>query len=61
MRILITNDDGIHAPGLQAMENIARALSDDVALDLPAGVFLNVNFPDVEPDQVKGVRITRQG
>ena len=29
MRILITNDDGIHAPGLQACEKIARALSDE--------------------------------
>src|SRR5271166_2960887 len=30
MRILITNDDGIHAPGLKAAEKIAHALSDDV-------------------------------
>src|SRR3981189_606013 len=27
MRILCTNDDGIHAPGLKAVEEIARALS----------------------------------
>ena len=30
MRILLTNDDGIHAPGLASLEKIARALSDDV-------------------------------
>ncbi len=30
MRILITNDDGIHAPGLKSLERIARALSDDI-------------------------------
>src|SRR4051812_43405584 len=30
MRILITNDDGIHAPGLTVCEDIARQLSDDV-------------------------------
>jgi 5'-nucleotidase len=30
MRILITNDDGVHAEGLMVLENIARALSDDV-------------------------------
>ena len=30
MRILITNDDGIHAEGLAALERIAKALSDDV-------------------------------
>jgi 5'-nucleotidase len=35
MRILITNDDGIHAPGLVALEKIARALSDDVIVIAP--------------------------
>ncbi|MGH6777014.1 MAG: 5'/3'-nucleotidase SurE, partial [Bradyrhizobium sp.] len=30
MRILCTNDDGIHAQGLKVVEEIARALSDDV-------------------------------
>ncbi|WP_022727098.1 5'/3'-nucleotidase SurE [Fodinicurvata sediminis] len=29
-RILVTNDDGIHAPGLHALERIAHTLSDDV-------------------------------
>ncbi len=35
MRILITNDDGIHAPGLAAAERIAAALSDDVWVVAP--------------------------
>ena len=35
MRILITNDDGIHAPGLAACEQIARALSDEVWIVAP--------------------------
>ncbi|QOZ26124.1 5'-nucleotidase SurE [Bradyrhizobium ivorense] len=35
MRILCTNDDGIHAPGLQVVEQIARALSDDVWIVAP--------------------------
>ena len=35
MRILCTNDDGIHAPGLKALETIARALSDDVWVVAP--------------------------
>jgi 5'-nucleotidase len=35
LRILVTNDDGIHAPGLTAAENIARALSDDVWVVAP--------------------------
>src|ERR1700760_503731 len=35
MRILCTNDDGIHAPGLKVIEEIARALSDDVWVVAP--------------------------
>ena len=35
MRILITNDDGIHAPGLDACETIARALTDEVWIVAP--------------------------
>ena len=35
MRILVTNDDGIHAPGLEACETIARELSDDVWIVAP--------------------------
>ena len=35
MRILLTNDDGIHAPGLKVLERIARALSDDVWIVAP--------------------------
>jgi 5'-nucleotidase len=30
MRILVTNDDGIHAPGIAILETLAAALSDDV-------------------------------
>lgn len=36
MRILLTNDDGIHAPGLEVLESIARRLSDDVWVCAPA-------------------------
>jgi 5'-nucleotidase len=35
VRILLTNDDGIHAPGLEALEKIAAALSDDVWVCAP--------------------------
>tara|TARA_R110002020_G_scaffold23525_3_gene78222 strand:- start:9097 stop:9849 length:753 start_codon:yes stop_codon:yes gene_type:complete len=35
MRILITNDDGIHAEGLEVLERIARTLSDDVWIVAP--------------------------
>lgn len=36
MRILLTNDDGYHAPGLAALEAIAAELSDDVWVVAPA-------------------------
>ncbi|MDF1609891.1 5'/3'-nucleotidase SurE [Hoeflea sp. YIM 152468] len=35
MRILITNDDGIHAEGLEVLERIARQLSDDIWIVAP--------------------------
>ena len=35
LRILLTNDDGIHAPGLKSLEKIAKALSDDVWIVAP--------------------------
>jgi 5'-nucleotidase len=35
MRILVTNDDGIHAPGLVVAEKIAQALCDDVWVVAP--------------------------
>ena len=34
-RILLCNDDGIHAPGLRALQKIAKALSDDVWIVAP--------------------------
>ena len=36
MRMLLTNDDGYHAPGLAALERIAATLSDDVWIVAPA-------------------------
>jgi 5'/3'-nucleotidase len=35
LRILISNDDGIHAPGLAVAEKIARVLSDDIWVVAP--------------------------
>lgn len=35
MRILLTNDDGVHAPGLKVLEEIAGALSDDIWIVAP--------------------------
>jgi 5'-nucleotidase len=36
MRIVLTNDDGVHAPGLKVLEKIARQFSDDVWIVAPA-------------------------
>ena len=36
MRILLTNDDGIHAPGFAVLERIAASLSDDIWVVAPA-------------------------
>src|SRR5262245_15511489 len=35
MRILLTNDDGVFAPGLAVLEEIARSVSDDVWIVAP--------------------------
>ena len=51
MRILLTNDDGVHAPGLAELEAIARELSDDIWVCAPAeeqsgaGHSLSLNRP----------------
>src|SRR5215813_2669275 len=34
-RILVTNDDGINAPGLKVLETVARSLSNDVWVVAP--------------------------
>jgi 5'-nucleotidase len=46
MRILICNDDGIEAPGLNALEEIARDLSDDVGIVAPETDSRCIAFPD---------------
>lgn len=35
MRVLVTNDDGIHAPGLEIAERIARTIADEVWVVAP--------------------------
>ncbi len=50
-RILVTNDDGIHAPGLKVLEKIARQLSSDIWVVAPeteqsgAGHSLTLTLP----------------
>src|SRR3954471_8318352 len=61
MRILCTNDDGIHAPGLAALERIARVLSDDVWIVAPetdqSGVSHSLSLND--PLRLRAVRERR--
>lgn len=51
MRILLTNDDGYHAPGFKVLEEIARQFSDDIWVCAPseeqsgAGHSLTLNYP----------------
>ncbi|QFT76909.1 5'/3'-nucleotidase SurE [Erythrobacter sp. THAF29] len=51
MRILLTNDDGYHAPGFEVLEEIARQFSDDIWVCAPseeqsgAGHSLTLNHP----------------
>ena len=51
LRILVTNDDGIHAPGLAVLERIAAELSDEVWVCAPteeqsgAGHSLTLHMP----------------
>lgn len=51
LRILLTNDDGINAPGLEVLEAIARELTDDVWIVAPeqeqsgAGHSLSLHHP----------------
>ncbi|MCP9222251.1 5'/3'-nucleotidase SurE [Erythrobacter sp. LQ02-29] len=35
MKILLTNDDGVHAPGLEVLEAIAREFTDDIWICAP--------------------------
>ena len=51
LRILISNDDGVRAPGIKVLHRIARELSDDVWISAPlneqsgAGHSLTLRYP----------------
>lgn len=65
-RILLSNDDGISAPGLAILEKIARALTDDVWVVAPvaeqsgAGHSLTLHTP-LRPSKVGEKRYTVNG
>jgi len=65
-RILVTNDDGIHAPGLDALAEIASQLSSDVWIVAPefnqsgAGHSLSINHP-IRARQVSETKFAVEG
>ena len=65
-RILVTNDDGIHAPGLDALAEIASELSSDVWVVAPefnqsgAGHSLSINHP-IRARQVNETKFAIEG
>jgi 5'-nucleotidase len=65
-RILVTNDDGIHAPGLEALIEIASQLSSDVWVVAPefnqsgAGHSLSIHKP-IRSRQVSDTRFAIEG
>jgi 5'/3'-nucleotidase len=44
-----------------AIQHAPAVIKDLLSEDWPPGILMNVNFPDRQPDAVKGVRVTRQG
>ncbi len=56
------NFEGSRIVPWQTCEKHAPALLDKlINLDLPEGTFLNVNFPNCEPDMVQGYEVATQG
>ncbi|SMH48975.1 5'/3'-nucleotidase SurE [Mesorhizobium australicum] len=55
------HDDGRIVPWGTAESLAPDLLHKLIAADLPKGVFLNVNFPNCEAEEVEGVEVTSQG
>ncbi|MCV0396690.1 MAG: 5'/3'-nucleotidase SurE [Rhizobiaceae bacterium] len=54
-------NDGRVVPWQTAETHAPALLEKLLGMDVPRGIFFNVNFPNCEPDQVKGVEVTEQG
>ena len=54
-------EDGRDVPWETAETLAPELLKRLLAIDLPAGTFLNVNFPNCPPDEIDGVSVTSQG
>jgi 5'-nucleotidase len=54
-------EEGREVPWETAEALAPELLKKLLAVDLPAGTFLNINFPNCRPDEVEAVRVTVQG
>ena len=74
LKILLSNDDGISAPGIQLLAKALRAFAQvqivtpdrnrsgsSNALTLRTGKILNINVTDLPLAEIKGIRVTRCG
>lgn len=57
----VRRDNGRYVPWEVAETHAPDLLRKLIEADLPDGTFLNVNFPNCEPDNVQGVEVTSQG
>ena len=59
LSLLAENDED--AKWQTAAKHFAKVVRSVCAVGWPANVFINVNFPNVVPEKVKGIRATTQG
>lgn len=59
LSLLAENDE--NAKWQTASRHFAKVVRSVCAVGWPANVFINVNFPDVAPEKIKGIRVTTQG
>ena len=56
--VSVNNHDASH---FEAASKLAVDTMEQVLSDLPANVMLNINTPDLPPEEIKGVRVARLG
>ena len=55
------NDNRRFVPWAVAERHAPPLLEKLIAMDMPGGTFINVNFPNCGADEVKGVAVAEQG
>jgi 5'-nucleotidase len=54
-------DDESYAFAAQKVRELLKKIMDKEIVFDPARVYLNINFPDLPPEEIRGIRVTRQG